>query len=84
MEDTLFAGAVVSRIREHFTVNCDSAIMAEAAYNTAKGDLFGVMKQASHFKRLANYGLEKDIRYCLTEDGANVLPIFKNGELVVV
>ncbi|SFD32222.1 2-phosphosulfolactate phosphatase [Chitinophaga sp. CF118] len=83
MEDTLFAGAVVSRIREHFSVNCDSAIMAESAYNAAKGDLYGVMTQASHFKRLANYGLENDIRYCLTPDGANVLPIFNNGELVI-
>jgi 2-phosphosulfolactate phosphatase len=83
LEDTLFAGAVVSRIKEHFSINCDSAIMAESVYNTSKEDIFGFMTQASHFKRLANYGLEKDIRYCLSPDGANVLPIFRNGELVV-
>jgi 2-phosphosulfolactate phosphatase len=83
LEDTLFAGAVVSRIKEHFSVNCDSAIMAESVYNTSKDDIFGFMTQASHFKRLANYGLEKDIRYCLSPDGANVLPIFRNGELVI-
>jgi 2-phosphosulfolactate phosphatase len=82
LEDTLFAGAVVSRIKDHFSVNCDSALMAESAYEGAKHDLFGTMTQASHFKRLARYGLEKDIRYCLTPDGANVLPIFKDGELV--
>jgi 2-phosphosulfolactate phosphatase len=83
MEDTLFAGAVVSRIREHFSVNCDSALAAETLYNTARNDLFGFMKQASHFQRLSRYGLEKDIQYCLTTDGANVLPVLKNGELVV-
>lgn len=83
MEDTLFAGAVVSRIREHFSVNCDSALAAETLYNTARNDLFGFMKQASHFQRLSRYGLEKDIQYCLTPDGANVLPVLKNGELVV-
>jgi 2-phosphosulfolactate phosphatase len=83
LEDTLFAGAVVNRIKEHFSVNCDSAIMAESVYNTSKDDIFGFMTQASHFKRLANYGLEKDIRYCLSPDGANVLPIFRNGELVI-
>lgn len=83
LEDTLFAGAVVSRIKEHFSVNCDSAIMAESVFNTSKDDIFGFMTQASHFKRLANYGLEKDIRYCLSPDGANVLPIFRNGELVI-
>lgn len=83
MEDTLFAGAVVNRIRDHFDVGCDAAIGAETMYNTAKGDIYTYMEQASHYKRLASYGLEKDIRYCLTPDGANVLPLFRNGELIV-
>lgn len=83
MEDTLFAGAVVNRIKQHFNVNCDSALAAETLYNSAKDDIFGFMRQASHFQRLSRYGLEKDIRYCLTPDGANVLPILQNGELVV-
>jgi len=82
MEDTLFAGAVVSRIRQHFSVNCDSALAAETLYHAARPDLYEFMKKASHFQRLARYGLEKDIRYCLTPDGANVLPLLKNGELV--
>jgi 2-phosphosulfolactate phosphatase len=82
MEDTLFAGAVVSRIREHFTVDCDSAIAAETLYEVSKDNIQEIMKQASHYKRLAKYGLEKDIQYCLTPDGANVLPVYRNGELV--
>lgn len=82
MEDTLFAGAVVSRIKQHFDVNCDSAIAAETLYHAAKHDIYTFMKQASHYKRLAQYGLEKDIHYCLTADGANVLPLFRDGELI--
>lgn len=82
LEDTLFAGAVVNRIKAHFDVNCDSAVAAETLYNTAKDDIYTFMQQASHYKRLANYGLEKDIHYCLTADGANVLPLFKDGELI--
>lgn len=82
MEDTLFAGAVVSRIKQHFDVNCDSAIAAETLYHSAKQDIYTFMKQASHYKRLAQYGLEKDIHYCLTADGANVLPLFRDGELI--
>ena len=82
MEDTLFAGAVVSRISQHFNVNCDSAVAAETLYHTAKDNIHTFMKQASHYQRLARYGLEKDIHYCLTPDGANVLPLFRNGELV--
>ncbi|PWV54026.1 2-phosphosulfolactate phosphatase [Chitinophaga sp. S165] len=82
MEDTLFAGAVVSRLKEHFTIDDDSAVAAEALYQISKDNIHEVMKQASHYRRLAKFGLEKDIRYCLTPDGANVLPIFRNGELV--
>jgi 2-phosphosulfolactate phosphatase len=85
MEDTLFAGAVISRIRKQFHVNCDSSHMAEAMYEKGKKDLFAFIKKndASHYHRLMNFGLEKDIRYCLTADQANVLPIYSDGKLIV-
>jgi 2-phosphosulfolactate phosphatase len=84
MEDTLFAGAVIDRIGQHYTINCDSAHLAHSLYKVAKDDLFGFMKEqdASHYHRLMNYGLERDIRYCLTADGANVLPSFDGLRLV--
>lgn len=85
MEDTLFAGAVINRIKEHFTMHCDSSKMAENLFLEAGKDRFAFMRErgATHYHRLTNYGLEKDIRYCLTADGANVLPIFKGDRLVV-
>ena len=84
LEDTLFAGAVISRVKDHFDINCDSSHMAESLYKEAEQDLFIFLKKnkASHYHRLMNFGLEKDIRYCLSIDNANVLPVFKNGELV--
>ena len=86
IEDTLFAGAVVSRVKEHFTVNCDASHMAENLYNFAKGDKYEFMKanDASHYHRLTNFGLERDIRHCLTEDLANVLPEYVDGKLVIL
>lgn len=84
LEDTLFAGAVISRIGEHFDINCDSSRMAATLYAQAKDDLFGFMKShdASHYHRLSGYGLEKDIRYCLTADEANILPVYGEGRLI--
>lgn len=84
LEDTLFAGAVISRIKAHFTMHCDSSKMAESLYHEAGEDRFGFMQQkgATHYHRLMRYNLEKDIRYCLAEDGANVLPLFKGDRLV--
>ncbi len=85
MEDTLFAGALISRIKDHFTIDCDSSKIAEILYEKGKGDLFQFMKinKATHFERLSGYGLEKDIEYCLTSDTANILPFYDDGKIVV-
>lgn len=84
IEDTLFAGAVINRVRDHFDINCDSSKIAETLYNDAAEDLYGFMEQkyASHFQRLSNYGLQKDIQYCLTPDSANVLCVYEGGKLI--
>ncbi len=84
LEDTLFAGAVVNRIKERFSINCDASKIAETLYVEAEDDLYEFMKKknASHYHRLMNFGLEKDIRYCFTIDNHNVLPLYKDGRLV--
>ncbi|MBE7173463.1 MAG: 2-phosphosulfolactate phosphatase [Williamsia sp.] len=85
IEDTLFAGAVIDRIKDHFLLDCDASQIAASLYNEAKDDLLGFMqrKNASHYHRLSGYGLEKDIQYCLTEDVANVLPFYEEGKLII-
>ncbi|RYY41001.1 MAG: 2-phosphosulfolactate phosphatase [Chitinophagaceae bacterium] len=85
IEDTLFAGAVVNRIKEHFNVNCDASHMADCLYGMARDDMYAFMKRndASHYHRLTNFGLEKDIRHCLTNDLANVLPQYVDGKLIL-
>lgn len=85
IEDTLFAGAVISRIKDHFSINCDASHIAESLYRQGKNDLFYFLKSnnASHYHRLSGYGLEKDIKYCLTPDIANVLPVYSDGKLLV-
>lgn len=86
MEDSLFAGAVVSVVEEHFSINCDSSHIAETVYKKARTDLYDFMKKnnASHYQRLTNFGLERDIRHCLTPDLANILPEYVNGKLMVL
>jgi len=83
IEDTLFAGAVINRIKQHFSIQCDSSSMAESLFLEAGDDRFAFMqsKNASHYHRLTGYGLDKDIRYCLTADLANVSCVFDNGML---
>jgi 2-phosphosulfolactate phosphatase len=85
MEDLLFAGAVIRQIKENYSINCDSSQIAETIYNEAQGDLFDFIKtkKASHYQRLLQYGLERDIRYCLTIDEADVLPFYEDGKLSI-
>lgn len=86
IEDMLFAGAVINKVKKNFNINCDSSQVAETVYLEAKKDLYEFMKakNASHYQRLSGYGLEKDIRYCLTPDVAPVLPLYENGKLITL
>jgi 2-phosphosulfolactate phosphatase len=84
LEDLLFAGCLITRIKDHFSICCDSSAIAETLYLEAQNDLYEFLKskQAAHFLRLTGYGLEKDIRYCLSFDLAPVLPFFEEGKLI--
>ncbi len=82
LEDTLFAGAVIERIKEQFTIHCDSSLMAENMYTLHKNDMFSFIRKTTHWHRLAAYGLENDLEYCVSLDVANVLPRYQNGDLV--
>lgn len=84
LEDTLFAGAVINQVKHSFRVNCDASQIAESIYLQGKADLFGFMKErnASHYHRLMGFGLEEDIRYCLTKDTADTLPVYSDGRLI--
>lgn len=83
LEDTLFAGAVISKIQEHFTIHCDSSLMAKDMYQLHCKDIYSFIRKTTHWHRLASYGLEKDLEYCVTENVANVLPVYREGALVV-
>jgi 2-phosphosulfolactate phosphatase len=84
LEDTLFAGAVIERVKEHFTIHCDSSLMAESMYARHKKNIYEFAPSLTHYHRLVErFGLIEDIRYCLTADLANVLPVYEEGKLVV-
>lgn len=84
LEDTLFAGAVVNELYDSFAVNCDSARMARHLYNCADGENFmEFLKDSSHYKRLAAYGLEDDMNYCVTPDLHPIVPYLRGNEIII-
>ncbi|WP_460759697.1 2-phosphosulfolactate phosphatase [Niabella terrae] len=83
MEDTLFAGAVIHKVRDRFSVHCDSSFMAEQIYTAHKDDLLTYAANLTHYHRLVKrFGYIDDIEYCLSQDLADVLPLYQEGRLI--
>jgi 2-phosphosulfolactate phosphatase len=83
LEDTLFAGAVINRISKYFSIHCDSSLMAETMYIKHKNKVIDFAPKLTHYHRLVErFGLIEDIKFCLTPDVANVLPVYREGKLI--
>lgn len=86
MEDSLFAGAVADRLRNHFRIHCDSAIIAGSLFQQAQksSSLLEFLKGSSHYRRLSGFGLQKDMEYCTTPNLHPVIPVYNGKELVAL
>lgn len=82
LEDTVFAGAVVSKLRECGFRLDDSAIAAADLWDIAQHDLDAYLKKSSHSERLKKLGIEKDISFCLTLDLTTAIPVLDGDALV--
>ena len=83
LEDALFAGAVAERVKDSFTINCDSAMACMSMHRDSGGDYFDYLKRGAHYKRLSGFGLESDMVYCTTPDLHPVVPVLDGAELIV-
>jgi 2-phosphosulfolactate phosphatase len=83
MEDTLFAGAVITQLKNNITLHCDSGLMAEQLYKTMQHDLEDYVRKSSHAQRFkALHTAEDDVHFCLQLNTAPVLPIMQGEYLV--
>lgn len=82
MEDTLFAGALVERLKESFAMAEDSVIMAWRLYCQGQDNLPSYLSHSSHIQRLQRLGIQKDITYCLQHDLYDVVPVLRGNALV--
>ncbi len=84
LEDTICAGAISEALINtgKFTSIEDSSIAAKYLYLSAKDNYMGYLKSSSHRRRLRNLNLNEDIKYCLTPNKTEVIPILKDGKLI--
>ena len=84
LEDTICAGGVVQQLlqsKQYFSTE-DSSISAKYLFISAKDNYKKILKDSSHRTRLQNLGLQEDIKYCLTLDTCQIVPILVNGEII--
>lgn len=75
LEDSLFAGAVVHKIRSTFAIDCDAAIAAEKLYLSHESNLEQIVRQSSHAKRFQLLHMQTDdVAFCLQKNTMNIVP----------
>lgn len=82
LEDTLFAGAVVNKLRKSFEHFDDSSVAAEDLYVLAKDDLRKYLHKSSHSHRLAQLNIEEDVVFCLLLNICKSIPVLDGERLV--
>ena len=84
LEDTICAGAIADQLINsgNFISNQDSSIAAKYLYLSAKENYLGFLKSSSHRRRLKKLNLNEDIKYCLTPNQTDVVPVREKNYLV--
>ena len=84
LEDTICAGAISDFLIStgNFISIEDSSIASKYLFLSAKDNYLGYLKSSSHRRRLKHLNLNEDIKYCLTPDQTDVIPILVNGKLI--
>jgi len=84
LEDTICAGAIADNLIDiaRYRSEEDSTIAAKHLFLAVRGSMFSFLKASSHRRRLRNLNLGEDIKYCLTPNTVNVVPVLHEGALM--
>lgn len=84
LEDTICAGAIADQLidSQKFFAEEDSTIAAKFIYRSAKENIFSFLKASSHRRRLRKLNLNEDVKYCLTPNILDVVPILEGDKIV--
>lgn len=84
IEDSFFAGALCSRLldQDGFFTDCDSAKIAMDMWRLGEKDPLKYIEKAAQRSRLRDKGLDDCIPFCHTPDSTDVIPVYRDGEIV--
>lgn len=82
IEDTLYAGALVNELAEMLATSDDSTLLAHQLFVDHQRNTKTIASKSSHAKRLAGFGAEKDMAFCMTENTYAILVKLEGDHLV--
>lgn len=82
LEDTVFAGAMITALQGSYDPIDDAAMLSLTLYKCAVADKRFYIKNSSHFTKLISLNLQEDVKYCLRKDTHPVIPVFDEDKLV--
>lgn len=82
-EDTVCAGAFISRFKKYESELTDSALLASNILQVYKNNLSEFLRQTSHAKKLESLGLNEDLDTCFQIDKFQVVPIYQDSRIVL-
>ncbi len=83
LEDTLFAGAVISRIGQGYSIDDDASISALSLFDHHRDNLEGLVRRSSHARRFTRLHMQTDdVAFCMQQNLYNILPVIE-GEYIV-
>jgi 2-phosphosulfolactate phosphatase len=83
LEDTVFAGALIESLipQSNRFILYDSSVAAFELWKSAKADLASYLKNGSHYQRLVQLGLQKDLDLSVRLDSTRVIPVYEKNYL---
>jgi 2-phosphosulfolactate phosphatase len=86
LEDTICAGAIADELVASglYSSEEDSSIAAKYLYQSASVNFFGFLKSSSHRRRLKKLNLNEDIKFCLTPNQFDIVPVLNGKEIVIL
>lgn len=85
LEDVVCGGLIVDKISaaspDTLHLN-DGAVASQILYNFYADNIYDMLVQSSHGKRLIEIGQEKDLKRCASIDSIQAIPFLKGDELI--
>ncbi len=83
IEDVVCGGMLIQKIAQKSSLQLnDGAQAALKLYQVYADDLFKMLRQCTHGKRLIEIGQEQDLRQSAVVDSVPIVPVWQNGQIV--